>query len=106
MRYKVFFSDTNNLDAAVSFQVFLSDTNSYMVTSNYLYLIKVIFLHTVVWFQVTNSKELYLQATIRNTNDSQLNGIKYYYKSFSTRNGTLVRTCPVGWGCRTHRLLL
>ena len=51
----------------VLFQVFLSNTNNYMVSSNYFYLRIVICLHTVVWFQVFLAviifKQIYLTRT-------------------------------------------
>ena len=47
--YQVFLSNTNNLHTVVWFQVFLSNTNNYVVLSNF-YLIKVLCLHSVVWF--------------------------------------------------------
>ena len=36
------------------FQVFLSNTNNYLVSSNYFYLIRVICFHTFIGFQVIN----------------------------------------------------
>ena len=42
------------LHTVVWFQVFLSNTNNYMVSSNYFYLMIVICLHAVMWFQVIN----------------------------------------------------
>ena len=45
---------TNNLYSIIWFQVFLSNTNNYMVSSNYFYLIIVICWHTVICFQETN----------------------------------------------------
>ena len=51
----LFLSDTNNLYTTVWFQVFLYNTNKYMVSSNYFYLIIVFCLHTVKWFQVINN---------------------------------------------------
>ena len=45
-----------------------------MVSSNYFYLIIIICLHTVIWFQVSinnnNNKELELQVNIFYTNNS------------------------------------
>ena len=45
---------TNNFHTVVWFQVFLSNTNDYMVSSNYFYLMIVICLHTVIWFEIMN----------------------------------------------------
>ena len=42
------------MHTVVWFQVFLSNTNNYMVSSNYFYLMIVICLYPVVCFQVTN----------------------------------------------------
>ena len=42
----------SNLHTVVWFQVFWSNTNNYMVSSNYFYLVTVLCLH--IWFQVTN----------------------------------------------------
>ena len=39
----------------VWFQVLLSDTKNYIVLSNYIYLIIIICLHRLIWFQVTNN---------------------------------------------------
>ena len=50
---------TNNLQTAGYFQVFLSNINNYIISSNYFYSIKVICLHTPTWFQKTN-KSLFL----------------------------------------------
>ena len=44
---------TNNLHAVVWFQVFLSNTNDYVVSNNHFNSIIVICLYTVIWFQVT-----------------------------------------------------
>ena len=47
--------DTNNLHTTVWLQVLLSNTMIiHMVSSNYFYLIILICLHTVIWFQVIN----------------------------------------------------
>ena len=43
------------LHTAIAYKVFLSNTNIYIVSRNYFYLIIVICLHTVIWFQVTNN---------------------------------------------------
>ena len=47
--------NTNNLYTVVYIQVFLSNTNNDMASSNYFYLIIAICLHTVIWIQVTNN---------------------------------------------------
>ena len=55
------------LHTVILFKTFLSNTNNYMVSSTYFYLIIVICLHTVTWFQeiiIILSKELYFQVTI------------------------------------------
>ena len=36
----------------------MSGFNNYMVSSNYFYLVKVICLHIVIWFKVTNNNNL------------------------------------------------
>ena len=73
-------SNRNNLQTVIWFEVFLSNSNNYMLSSNYFHLV-VICLHTVIWFQVTIilSKQLWLQVTILNTNNLQLYNIKYSY---------------------------
>ena len=68
MQYRVFLHNTNNLQLygikdsyliqiictqLYGIQEFLSNNHNHMVSSNYFYLIIVICLHTVTWFQVT-----------------------------------------------------
>ena len=50
--YQVLLSNTKKLHIVIWFQAFLSKTNNSMVSSEYFYLIIIIFLHTVIWFQV------------------------------------------------------
>ena len=45
IRYQLFLCNTDNLYIAAWFQVFLSNSNNYMVSSNYFYLIIIICLH-------------------------------------------------------------
>ena len=56
---------SSNLRIVVWFQVFLSNTNDYMILIKYFYLIIIMF--AVIWFQGTNnkivSKQLGLQVT-------------------------------------------
>ena len=47
--YLVFLPNVNNLHTVVGFHVFLFNTNNYMVSGNYFYLIIVIGLQTVIW---------------------------------------------------------
>ena len=49
---------TNNLHIVVGFQVFLSNTNNYMISNNHFYLMIVICLHIVKCFQVINNNPL------------------------------------------------
>ena len=50
--YQLFISSLNYLHTVIRFQVLLSNTNNYMVSSNYFYLIISIAFHTVVYLQV------------------------------------------------------
>ena len=52
--YQVFQSNTNNSHTVICFQVFLSNTDYYPVSSYYFFLIIIICLHVVKWFQVMN----------------------------------------------------
>ena len=42
------------MHTVIWYQVFLSNTNDYIVSRNYFYLVIIICLYTVIWFQVTN----------------------------------------------------
>ena len=46
---------SNNLHIFVWFQVFFSNINNHMVSRNYFYLVIVIYLHTIIWFHITNN---------------------------------------------------
>ena len=47
--------NSNNLRTVLLFKVFLSNPNNYIVPNNYTYLIMVICLYSIIWFQVTNN---------------------------------------------------
>ena len=39
------------------FQVYVSNSNNYIVFSNYFYLVIIISLYTIIWFQVTTANK-------------------------------------------------
>ena len=45
-------------------QICINNLHNYMIQSNYSYLIRIICLHTVLWFQVFLSNTNYMQAMI------------------------------------------
>ena len=50
--YQVFLSNTDNLNTVVWFPEILSASDNHLVSSNYFYLMIVICLYLVIWFQV------------------------------------------------------
>ena len=107
------------------FHVFLSNTNNFMVSSNNFFLIIIVYLHLVIWFQVTNSYNLgeshIVSANVLDFDPgwASLNNnclstgmtlalnnpwrlIQYLAKEIKLNYYPLI--CPVGWACRIHRL--